>query len=222
MGTSLDNIGNVLGDLGRIDESIETHRRAVEVLKAQGEDHPVYQVSLSNLAAALAAAGRTEDAVGIFIEVADVLARTLGPDDANTAAIHINISGMLGRLERYPESERHAALAVPVLEKTLGQDHAFVSFALTNLGVARLLDGRPEAAIGPLQRAVDIQQTQPAPASNRAEALFGLARAKRDRPLAEAARKAYLEAKSPEDVARVDEFLATLSAARARGPDGGR
>ena len=209
VGTSLDNIGNVLADLGRIDEAIETHEQAVAVLAIQGDDHPVYQVSLSNLAAALASAGRTEEAVEIFTEVAAVLARTVGPDHVNAAAVHVNISGMLGRLERYEESEHHAALALPALEKTLGPDHSFVSFALTNLGVARLLAGRPDEARAPLTRAVQIQKNQPVPPESRAEALFALARVNNDPELAKAARTFFAEAKSTEDLARVDAFLAS-------------
>ena len=74
--------------------------------------------------------------------------------------------------------------------------------------MARLLAGRPDDARAPLTRVVEIQKNQPVPPESRGEALFALARANDEPELAKAARGFFAEAKSSDEVARVDAFLA--------------
>ena len=61
---SLGNIGQVLAQLGRLEEALEYHMRSPVIIEeALGARHSSYAVSLGNIGQVLAQLGRLEEAL---------------------------------------------------------------------------------------------------------------------------------------------------------------
>src|SRR5262249_28068694 len=107
-----------------------------------------------------------------------------------------------------------------VAEKAMGKNHPAIADALTGEGRCELDLGRPEAALAPLERALDMRKDDGDTDANLAETRFALARALMathgDRAPAESlldqARWAYASYgnKRARDLAEVDSALSHL------------
>ena len=103
----------------------------------------------------------------------------------------------------------------------VGRDHQWVAYPLTGAGIALLGLHRPDEAMTPLRRALDIRRRLEPSAAERGETWFALARAEWDtgdrtaaRAAAGAARDEY--AKAPDGGAQRRTIDAWLAAHGAR------
>ncbi len=125
-------LGGTLKALGRLDEAIVAHRRAVDL----GGDHR----AMSNLALTYRAAGRPDEAI-VCLEAA--IARAPGE-----AELHGNLSGLLLAAGRAAEAEAAA-------RRALGIAPGEARFA-TNLAYARKEQGDFAGALVHLRRAIAL------------------------------------------------------------------
>jgi Flp pilus assembly protein TadD len=123
-------LGNTLKALGRLDEAIAIHRRALEL----GGDHR----AMSNLALSYRAAGRLDDAIRTL---AAAVAR-----EPEIPELHANLAGLLLAADRPVEAEAAARRALALAP---GDARAEI-----NLGYARKEQGDFAGALRHLRRAV--------------------------------------------------------------------
>lgn len=135
-------------ELGRLAEGLDLLRRALEIAEASPDcGYAAAQVRMS-LVGLLAARGDTAGALAQAARAEDVLT---GRDAARLAA---NTACALARAGRLREARDAAARALPVLRR--GRDPAVLNGLLTNLGLARALQGEFAAAEAALTEAVDV------------------------------------------------------------------
>jgi len=106
---------------GRYDEAVESHRRALELLRVL-DDRRAVALTQSNLALALSHSGDDEWAIGLFEEAAATL-RELG-DDEHEAQIMANMGLAHRRHGRREEGDNVLELALEKLDPASSAYHA--------------------------------------------------------------------------------------------------
>ncbi len=92
----LNNLANLLQDMGRHDEAEPLFRQALEIdEKTIGTQHPEYAMHLGNLAGLLRAMGRTDEAEPLYVEALEIFRAKLGPDHPNTKKVEANYADFL-------------------------------------------------------------------------------------------------------------------------------
>ncbi|MEV5826196.1 CHAT domain-containing protein [Spirillospora sp. NPDC052242] len=135
-------------ELGRLAEGLDLLGRALEIAEASPDGgYAAAQVRMS-LVGLLSASG---DLAGALAQAARAEGVLTGPDAARLAA---NTACALARAGRLREAQDAAARALPVLRR--GHDPAALNGLLTNLGLARALQGEFAAAEAALTEAVDV------------------------------------------------------------------
>lgn len=142
-----------------------------------GADHPTTLTAMANRAGVLVQLRRLDEAIDAYEDVLEAHVRALGREHPQTAAIELNLAGALGMAERYDEAAEAATRGRLLLETKLGQDHAWVGFALVNEGSARLERGEVELAIALLERATAVLDAVDTEPEKRASARYALATA---------------------------------------------
>lgn len=120
-----------------------------------GDDHPAVLAALGNVAAALQACDRIDEAVATFQRALDSSERVLGTDDPATLECRADLAGaLLARAD--------TEAAVDLLERTLadcarifGSDHPETLTVTANLAYAYRVAANLERAIPLLERALD-------------------------------------------------------------------
>jgi tetratricopeptide (TPR) repeat protein/predicted Ser/Thr protein kinase len=181
--------------------------------KAYGADHYLALTGLSNIANALAAAGRNEEAVTANQTALAASERVLGPEHPIVAGVCNNECEALNRVGRHAEALRLCRRALDIF-RAAGADPVIRSYALTGAGIALLGEGKPGEAIAPLEEAVAARAAVRVNAALQGESRFALARALWPKPparpralaLARQARTDY--GTDTRAVAEIDAWLA--------------
>ena len=164
------------------DGAVAAARRSRDVTsRAFGAEHPRAIEALSNLGDELEGAGRYEEALETDRAARAVGERVLGRGHPLVALTISNECEALNRLARYAEA-RDACERAIVIWRAAGSDAAFLSFALTGLGVALIGQGHPGDAIAPLEEAVAARANGRLAVALQGESRFALARALWSRP----------------------------------------
>jgi len=104
--TSRNNLANVLGDLGRLEEAEAEHRAVLEIRRwVLGEEHPDTLTSRNNLATVLRDLGRLEEAEVEHRAVLEIRRRVLGEEHPDTLTSRNNLASVLNGLGRLEEAE---------------------------------------------------------------------------------------------------------------------
>ncbi|MGY5628618.1 tetratricopeptide repeat protein [Streptomyces sp. UC1A3] len=135
--------------LALLERSHAAYRRVL------GDDHPAALAALGNVAGALQACDRIDEAVATFQRALDSSERVLGPDDPATLGCRADLAGaLLARAD--------TEAAVDLLEHALadcarifGSDHPETLSVTANLAYAYRVADRLERAIPLLERALD-------------------------------------------------------------------
>ena len=111
MALRLDGLAALLNESGRDAEAVAVARRAVEMARQLGEDHPLYPTTLNTLAANLLDTGQYRDALPVIRDTLRLRAQALGPQHPWTAATQLMLATALeqtGALEEAAEMTDHA------------------------------------------------------------------------------------------------------------------
>jgi eukaryotic-like serine/threonine-protein kinase len=212
----LNNLGCVYDLQGDREGSLRAQQQGLALKeRALGRDHPDVGISEGNLAVALEALGRNQEALEHVDRSIEILENGLGAGHPDLATQLNNRGEILNTLGRSRDARASFEKARIIWERELGLDNRNLAYALTGIGVSYLVEGDPLSALVPLERAFKIREKQETDPSRRAETRFALARALwesgrdrgRARALAEDARESYAKAAVKTKLAEVDTWL---------------
>ncbi|MEM7157292.1 MAG: tetratricopeptide repeat protein [Myxococcota bacterium] len=160
-----NNLGNILGDLQRLDESIDHMLVALELEKGQyGARHPRVGRALSALCASYSDAGRLEPAIASGTEAVELLRSSVGERHPFLGSALINLGTAYSRSGREDDAERSFLDALANVEAVNGPKHRRVGLVLNNLGVHYELRGQLAEAERYHRRGVEVFQAALGPA----------------------------------------------------------
>lgn len=129
---TLNKLGLVHRQMGRLAQAEEIYRRALAILRA----HPAtveLGAALNNLGNILAAEGRADEAEGVLRESLAVWEKVLGPDHPNVAAALSNLSTIARTKHKYADAERLLARAIEI-DRKLPAGSVRIGLDLNNAG----------------------------------------------------------------------------------------
>jgi tetratricopeptide (TPR) repeat protein len=215
----------VLAREGKPDEAVATIERALALrAKVLPPDDMELIMTTNTRANMLQAAGRNTEAVGAFERARGALERVVGTDHPLTGQVLLNESEALNGSGRFAEAGRAATRGLEIAQ-VAEAGPTFVAFGLLQVGLSRLGEGKPEEAIEPLERALEVRAPLPEASASLAEVRFALARAlwsrpsarRRARALAHLARADYATtppATAAKPVAAIDDWLKLTASLR--------
>ena len=192
--------------------------------KADGGDSADVAQSIVTLAEIHARRGDYASAVDLAGQGRAIFDRVYGPDGIFSARLYSNRCEYLNGLGRYDEALESCAKAIAIFQTELEPDHGLFGYPLTAKGIALMGLHRPDEALAPLRRALEIRRREPI-ALERGETWFALARAQWDtggdraaaRAAAESARDDYAKAAGGDAKVRaVNSWLAAHTVDRRR------
>ena len=130
-----------------------------------------------NIANGLSVLHRPFEALAYSDKAMEIGREVLGTDHPVVVVNLSNRAEILNQLERWPEARAAANRALELWEKQLGKDHQFLPYALNGIGVSYLGEGKPAAAVAPLERALRIRLAKEPSQPLIADVEFALARA---------------------------------------------
>ncbi|HWB82141.1 MAG TPA: serine/threonine-protein kinase, partial [Nannocystaceae bacterium] len=151
----LDDIGAAQVQLGRVDEAVANHLRAIEIrIRVYGPDHPVVATSERELGVSLSLAGRIDEAK-------PPLERALAIQRAARGEVNVPVATILDDLGRIARSkgeldvalQRHRE-ALAIWEKVLGDPHPDLAVSLLNVGYTLVAAGKGAEAVDVDRRAL--------------------------------------------------------------------
>ena len=201
------NLGNVLLALGRPEDALVHHRRALAVLeRARGRDDTSLRVVLNDVAVVLQELGRYDEALDSYRR-ALALSIALEPNSPAVGVVHNNMGEIHMRRRDWATARAEFEQGLAVLRTSLPPTHPYVGNAMTGVARARLELGETDAAIEQLQAALAVLEDAQVDAQLLAEPRFALARALHDREPARAralAERARADFRSLGDRGRTD------------------
>jgi len=210
-----------LYETGRKDEAFAAARRAIAIYEhAFGARHAKLAAAIGNLAILDVLEERFDDAIPLLERSLAMTVDLLGAEHPDVATIYLNIASANKAIGKLDAAATAYERAIAIWEKTLGTQHLDLARPLNGLGEVELMRKAPDKAIPLFERALAIREAAKANPDHLAHTRFLLAQALigRDRTralaLASKARGHYAEEKADEDVADIDHWLATVSAAR--------
>ena len=94
--TSYNNLGNLYYSMGRYEEALPLHQKALEIMLEQlGERHPNVASAYNNLAVLYKSMGRYEEAIAHYQHAINIAQQTLGENHPNTIQATKNYLRML-------------------------------------------------------------------------------------------------------------------------------
>ncbi len=232
----LVNEGAMLGQLHRLDESLEVNRRALALAEqSEGKASHLAGLILNNIGLIYQTREQYAEAVPWFERSLAVKEMIHGRDHPDGAEVIFNLAYTLMKMKRYPRSMALYRRALAMYSKIGGADHPDVAQALAGLGEAHLLAGKPRRALPMLERAMALYAKAEGRTAESASSQYLLAQAlwaaRRSRPralrLAGSARAGFEKAGDAEAAAQVASWLArrqrpARTKRRARRQPGGR
>jgi serine/threonine protein kinase/tetratricopeptide (TPR) repeat protein len=192
-------------------------RMRIVNVRIHGADHPYVALAYVGAGTTYQAGKRYAEALDAFDQAERILVKAVGSSHPWVAMADSDAGETLNALGRHAEARVRFERAVAAWAKEHA-DPSVVAYGETGLGLARLGEGRDEAAIEPLEHAFATRTEAKAPPDLLGETTFGLARALWSRPkerprslaLARQAREALASVKPPavEALAAVDAWLA--------------
>jgi tetratricopeptide (TPR) repeat protein len=156
--------------LAAADQAIDITRRLL------GADDPLTIAWIANKGDWQMAAGLLDEALATDVSARRQFERVLGIEHPRVAVVLNNEGEVLNLLRRHAEAEAAYERAL-LLFRQSGTEGDVLGWALTGLGRARLGQGRPQAAVGPLEEALANRVQNRASPALLAETRFALARA---------------------------------------------
>jgi tetratricopeptide (TPR) repeat protein len=154
----LNNLGSVLGELGRLAESREFSERALAMWEALQPDSPSLAVSLNNLADLYRAMGRLSEAEAALRRVITIDEKHYGSQHPEVATDLNNLGVVLTEAQRPQDAETALQRALEIDTENFGENHPNTARDLENLALALRELGRHDEAAAMGQRAVIVYE----------------------------------------------------------------
>jgi eukaryotic-like serine/threonine-protein kinase len=212
---NLGHLGRALRFLGRAEEALEIDRRQIAVAeRAFGSEHPTFAKLSIGLGLSLAQTGRYAEAAKHLHRAEAILTKLHGPDHVMVLIVHVVFGDILIARSRWREAITAFEALLPAVERAQEAADARQDVRV-NLALAYIELHRPARALAVLQPLVE-QVDREAPAWQ-GQIHFMQARAlwdgRRDRTKAREhaalARVAFKRATLPDELAKVDRWLAS-------------
>ncbi|MCH9686421.1 MAG: tetratricopeptide repeat protein [Deltaproteobacteria bacterium] len=219
---TLNNLGAVHFSLQDFDAALQTYRRALEILsETRGPDSHVVANTHNNIGRIHGKRGEHELALGSYQRALEIRIDSLGPQHPLVAKVHNNMARTHRALRAYDEAIAAHERAREIWTAAHGPRHARVAAVRYDLGITLLDAGRPTAAVGQLELALEIQELTGASSKKRGRSRLALAQAfeaagrSPDQVLALAneARQELVIAKAKRDLERLDQWMSETAAA---------
>jgi len=108
-------------------------RKAISILRKQGDDSTVLATLLSNLGVFLEDQRKLAEAETVHREALELQRKLLGDNHPDVAHALANLSYVLGGLRRWEEAERLGQEALEIRRRVFGNEHPHVGNSLNNL-----------------------------------------------------------------------------------------
>lgn len=154
---TMNNLGGILVEMGRLEEARplleSTYQRKARL---QGDEHPDTLRTMMNLAAVRHRMGDTADACSLYESVYHTRARTLLPTDPDRLRAGVSLARSLLDTGRAAEALRIIESEAPGAREAWPGRPNDLGGTLLTLGRARLENGSPGEAVGPLTESFDL------------------------------------------------------------------
>ncbi len=144
----------VAGELGERPHSLELYEQAIALAERVAPDDGELPLMYNNLCSALVAASECAEALPFCHKaVASSLAAS-GPDSINVSYAYSSTGDALSCVHQYDDAVASFASSVAIHERTAAEHEPCYVHSLLGMGQALLLEGKPSAALPPLQKAL--------------------------------------------------------------------
>jgi len=155
----VNNLGNVLQDLGDMEGAKKMFERALAIDEATyGPDHPDVAISINNLGSVLKALRDMEGAKKMFERALAIGEAAYGPDYPQVATYVSNLGLVLHDLGDMENAKKMFERALAIDEAAYGPDHPQVAIYVSNLGLVLQALGDMEGAKKMFERALAIDE----------------------------------------------------------------
>ena len=159
LSASLNELGNVLQQLGEFAEAISTFEQGLAIDEAQfGPTHLNVAKKLNNMGNAYRNLGDYEEARNRLERALAIYEAHYGPEHPEVADSIINLANTLLSMGQHEDALPMYERAISIREETLGLEHPDVAVVLNNLGYLLLEMHRYDDAESRFERALQIQQ----------------------------------------------------------------
>jgi tetratricopeptide (TPR) repeat protein len=135
LSNALNNLGNVLAQLGRFEEAHQHLSRSVQIAESlRGPTHPDLATPLANLANLQIDRGDTDAALALHERALRIRQDALGEEHPLTASSWMNLGTTLNERGDARAARDAIERALELKRRGLGPDHPDVAHALNNLG----------------------------------------------------------------------------------------
>jgi tetratricopeptide (TPR) repeat protein len=156
--SSYNQLGEVLGDHGRLTESAAMHQRALAIrLKALGERHPATASSYNDLGVVLRDQGKLAESEAMHERAVPIFLTALGEDHPVTATAYNNLGVVLCDQGKLAEAEGMHRRSLAIRLAVRGEDHFETSHSYNNLGIVLRAQGKLAEAATMNRRALRIK-----------------------------------------------------------------
>jgi serine/threonine-protein kinase len=153
----MNQVGNALNQMEKFEESIEAHKRALELFESTGQaSHPAYGAAMHNLGMSMGGLGRSEEALPYLHDALEHTRTVLGEMSEDFEAQAATLGRTYSELERWEEAEEYAFLALDTAEKLYGKQHQYYAYNLVNVARLRQMQDRHEESLVLLEEATAI------------------------------------------------------------------
>jgi serine/threonine protein kinase/Flp pilus assembly protein TadD len=156
---SLNQLGNILDEAGRVSEAEHLYRKAFEgAQRLLGPEHPTTLIAASNLGGTLREENRLAEAESIQLQTLETRRRVLGANHPDTLAAQHNLANTLGDLGRTEEAEKLLVQTLEAQRHVLGEENPETLLTMENLGGILHERGRNPEAETILREALEYER----------------------------------------------------------------
>ena len=177
VGQSLNDLGMLRADAGKLEEAEPLLRRAVAILRTAGKQHRAeFARSLNNLGYFLQVKGEYDEAVLAYAEALVVYQQAAGDQRSGMATINMNMGWIETNQGDLEAAESHFRAALAIRRELYGAEHPHIAKSLSSLATLLWRKDDYEAAEREAREALALtHQLYPEPHQDVAEAQLSLA-----------------------------------------------
>lgn len=154
----LTNLGAVLTQLGRFDEAIRAHNRALEIQRAAATDDSEIYPSLRGLGMLQMQKGEFGAALESFRRAQAIIEKRFGDNHPSRADCLHNVAMALEKLNRFEESQKLLERSLEIRKRVLPADHPDFAFSFHSLGRVLVAQGKLLSALEFFEEGIRIRR----------------------------------------------------------------
>jgi tetratricopeptide (TPR) repeat protein len=161
MEESLQNLGSLYADQGKLDQAEKMYQRALQGWeKSLGPDHASTITTVNSLGNLHIRQSKLDEAEKMFQRALQNLEITQGPDDISTLSTVNNLGNLYMHKGKLDKAEKMYQRAWQEFQKELGPDHASTLTTVNNLGLLYVNQGKLDEAEKMYQRALQMREKE--------------------------------------------------------------